>query len=378
MKSPLSANYYLSENIFRLEQKNFFQKLWIFAGIKPALAANNAFMTREIGGVPVLLQNCSGKIRAFENLCPHRLMPVQTEEFGQAPMRCVYHGWTFNPDGTVRAIPTEKHLYNFDVETRQSMCMKQFAVHELGNMIFVCLDDNPLSFDDQFSAEFQEKVYEASMFFGPMAIHGNRDVNYNWKLMYENVVDYNHVPFIHAKSLLSAVPTYRNMFAQEKKENPELARISYGPEPAELRKLSIARDCYIDLSIPWVRHAVKRYGGNKNHYYNFFIYPNVNFTSILGLTFPIHQFHPVSAQKTQIRITTPSVAVDDEYAKKHAGNLRYAIIGEYYPVMEEDFVALEALQKSLHPDAPRMEQGHYESALISMAHVYKSMLKSSN
>ena len=47
-------------------------------------------------------------------------MPVQTEEFGQTPMRCVYHGWTFNPDGTVRTIPTEKTLYNYDAETRQA------------------------------------------------------------------------------------------------------------------------------------------------------------------------------------------------------------------------------------------------------------------
>ena len=377
MKSPLSPNHYLSEEIFALEQKNIFRKLWIFAGIKPALAAHNAFMTREIGGVPVLLQNCSGKIRAFENLCPHRLMPVQTEEFGQAPMRCVYHGWTFNPDGTVRTIPTEKTLYNYDAETRQSMCMKQFAVHELGNMIFVCLDDNPLSFDDQFTAEFQEKVAEASMFFGPHAIHSSRLLDFNWKLMYENVVDYNHVPFIHPKSLLPAVPVYTRMFNKEKLSQPPLAESPYGPEPVELRQLSFARDCEIGTPpYHWMKHALNHYG-KTDHYYNFFIYPNVNFTCIMGVTFPIQQYHPVSAQKTQIRVTFPTVEVDNEYAKRHAANLRPLVLNEYF-VMDEDFDAMEPIQKSLHPDAPPVEHGHYEAMLVSMAHVYKSLLNASN
>ena len=373
MKSPLSPKHYLSEEIFALEQKNIFRKLWIFAGIKPALAAHNAFMTREIGGVPVLLQNCSGKIRAFENLCPHRLMPVQTEEFGQAPMRCVYHGWTFNPDGTVRTIPTEKTLYNYDAETRQSMCMKQFAVHELGNMIFVCLDDNPLPFDDQFTPEFQEKVAEASMFFGPMAIHSNRRLDFNWKLMFENVIDYNHIPFIHPKSLLPAIPTFRHMFNNEKQEQPALAQISHGPEPVELHQLSFTRECFIDQQpYYWTKHAVKHYG-RIDHYYNYYIYPNVNFTCVMGVAFPIQQYHPISAQKTQIRLTCPSVTVDNEYARRHAANLRSVLLGEYR-VMDEDFDALLAFQKAVHRDAPIMEQGHYESDLIAMAHVYKSLL----
>ena len=379
MKSPLSPNHYLSEEIFALEQKNIFQKLWIFAGVKPALAAHNAFMTREIGGVPVLLQNCSGKIRAFENLCPHRLMPVQTEEFGQAPMRCTYHGWTFNPDGTVRIIPMEKSLYNYDAETRQSMCMKQFAVHELGNMIFVCLDDNPLPFDDQFTLEFQEKVAEASMFFGPHAAHGNRDLDFNWKLMYENVVDYNHVPFVHPQSLLPAFPGIRHMFNNERQEHPQLAQVPYGPEPVELRQLSFSRGVGAELVTPpyhWAKYTVNRYG-KADWYYNFFIYPNVNFICIKGFVFTIHQYQPISAQKTQIRVTFPTVAVNDEYAKRHAANLRALVLSEYR-IMDEDFDALLPLQKSLHLDAPIAEQGHYESPLVSMAHVYKSLLNASN
>ena len=367
MKSPLSPKHYLSEEIFALEQKNIFRKLWIFAGIKPALAAHNAFMTREIGGVPVLLQNCSGKIRAFENLCPHRLMPVQTEEFGQTPMRCVYHGWTFNPDGTVRTIPTERHLYNYDAETRQSMCMKQFAVHELGNMIFVCLDDNPLPFDDQFTPEFQEKVAEASMFFGPHAIHSSRFLDFNWKLMYENVVDYNHIPFVHPRSLFPAFP------GGLREVECKLTPVPYGPESVELRDLSFTRNIELNV-IPyhWMKQALKHYG-KTNRYYNFYIYPNVNFTCVTGFTFPIHQYHPVSAQTTQIRVTVPSVAVNDDYVQKHAASLRPLVLYEYR-VMDEDFDALESIQKSLRLDAPPVEHGHYEAPLVSMAHVYKSLL----
>ena len=42
--------------------------------------------------------------------------------------------------------------------------------------------------------------------------------------------------------------------------------------------------------------------------------------------------------------------------------------------MDEDFDALESIQKSLRLDAPPVEHGHYEAPLVSMAHVYKSLL----
>ena len=76
MKSILSPNHYLDPGIFAREQRRVFRQLWMFAGVRQLLAEPDAFLTRTIGGVPVVVQNCGGELRAFENQCAHRQMPI--------------------------------------------------------------------------------------------------------------------------------------------------------------------------------------------------------------------------------------------------------------------------------------------------------------
>ena len=116
MLSRLSPAHYLDAEVFARERTRIFRKLWLFASFRTALAEPNAFATRELGGLPVLLQNCEGEIRAFENLCPHRQMPLQKEAYGQARMVCPYHGWVFDADGKVKTIPHESRLYHYPAE----------------------------------------------------------------------------------------------------------------------------------------------------------------------------------------------------------------------------------------------------------------------
>ncbi|KND59546.1 Phenylpropionate dioxygenase and related ring-hydroxylating dioxygenase, large terminal subunit [Candidatus Burkholderia verschuerenii] len=144
MQSALTVAHYIDPAIFEREQRTVFRRLWLFAGMRSALADPNAFITRSIGGLPVLLQNCDGQIRAFANQCPHRLMPIQSEPFGQARMVCPYHGWTFDHDGAVKAIPSEARLYQYDDAERQSLCLPRYAVEEVGDLVFVNLASEPM------------------------------------------------------------------------------------------------------------------------------------------------------------------------------------------------------------------------------------------
>ena len=78
--------------------------------------------------------------------------------------------------------------------------MKKFAVIELGNLIFINLSPNPIPFETQFTKEFQTELEKISNHFGSLSIHSNIQAGYNWKLNYENVLDFNHVPYIHPKT----------------------------------------------------------------------------------------------------------------------------------------------------------------------------------
>lgn len=57
-------------------------------------------------GEPWVLVRIAGRVRAFEDRCPHRLAPLSIgtvdDELG---LRCGYHGWTFASSGVCTSIP---------------------------------------------------------------------------------------------------------------------------------------------------------------------------------------------------------------------------------------------------------------------------------
>ena len=376
MLSKLTPAHYLSQAIFDQERDCIFRKLWLFAAFRTSLAEPGAFITRTMAGLPVLLQNCDGHIRAFENLCPHRQMPLQHEAFGQARMVCPYHGWVFDNEGKVKTIPNEATLYAYTPQERQRLCLRRYAVYEVGNLVFINLDDDPLPFDEQFAPELQQKLRDISSHFGAQAIHANLPGRYNWKLNYENVLDYNHVPYIHPKSFQ---PLLRQGISHTSKEQEKLfkpAQQSQAEQPPGSLSSLAAQSFWVRAPIsiePWPWHAqVERYG-EGDYYYNFFLYPNVNFISLGGLTFLMQQFHPVASDQTEVRFTLCAARETRRLPALPAilwGHLKSEVA-----VLNEDRGYLEALQSHLHPNAPNARHGIYEDRLVAVAATYLRLME---
>lgn len=371
MQSRLTSSHYLSEQIFVKEQTQLFRRLWIYACMGSAVGVDQAFVTCEIGGISVLIQNHEGRLHAFENACPHRLMPLQTEGFGQAKMVCPYHGWVFDAEGKVKTIPKENTLYAYEAQERDRLCLRQFAVHQIGQLVFVNLAENPIDIHAQFSPDFIAKLEDVSGHFGTLSVHADIPTDYNWKLHYENVLDYNHVPYIHPKSLLPLLKA--DAFAG--KASPEAVSTQANIRPnADLPAQSFHRTGYMHIE-PWPWHEkVTRYGPEET-FHNFFCFPNVNLTSVGGLGFLVQQFVPLEAGKTQVRYTLclarekgrlpGSPAILQEHLKSEVD------------VLMEDVAYLEALQKSLHLGSARVQHGHYESQLVAFADAYLQLMEAS-
>lgn len=378
MLSQLTPEHYLSQRIFDLERDRIFRRLWLFAGFRTSIAGPGAFLTRIMAGLPILLQNCDGDIRAFENLCPHRQMPLQHKPFGQARMVCPYHGWVFDHDGKVKTIPHEATLYAYPPGEREALCLKRYAVEVVGNMVFVNLAPSPMAIGSQFTDDFLSALAEASGHFAAQSVHVDILVNYNWKLNYENVLDANHIPYIHPKSFQPLLKDGERREAQA--EVPTPTAPTGGPaEPSSmhstasgLQAQSILQSSPMRID-PWPWHdAVHKYG-TKDCFHTFSIFPNVNFISPGGLTFIAQQFEPVAPGLTQLRMTL-TTAKEKRRVPGLPALLRTYLKGEA-SVVNEDIAYLEALQAHLHQGAPRAQHGQYEHRLQSAAGAYFDLLR---
>ena len=97
--------YYHDAAIFEKEKLALFQNSWIFIGMSMNLENHNDFLTDEIGGVSVVVQNFRGTLRAFHNVCTHRFNKIQNAKQGNRALICEYHGWNYNTDGIPFGIP---------------------------------------------------------------------------------------------------------------------------------------------------------------------------------------------------------------------------------------------------------------------------------
>jgi choline monooxygenase len=159
-----------------------------------------------VGRVPVLLvRDHEGQVRGFLNICRHRAYAVATDEGNQRKLRCRYHSWTYDLDGTLVAAPRCEHEPGFD---RRELGLLPVSVDEFCGFVFV--NPNPAApplrdvypgIDDaaaRWRIDFEGYRYVDRWRF---------DVPVNWKAWVENSTECYHCPTIHSRTFNAAFET---------------------------------------------------------------------------------------------------------------------------------------------------------------------------
>ncbi|NHF66903.1 aromatic ring-hydroxylating oxygenase subunit alpha [Xanthomonas hortorum] len=362
MRSRMHPSYYLSTDIFAREQRKIFRKVWLFAGLKTLVPDNNCFITRRLAGIPVLIQNFQGCLRAFENVCLHRSALLQTTAVGKRPLVCPYHAWKYDADGRVENIPECDALYGFGDEERHGLQLREFALREVGNLLFVNLDPDPMPIEEQFSADFIALLESSSNAYDTEVMVTTWRGRYNWKLAYENLRDANHPRFVHPKTLAKSVSFFAEVNEEQAKESMEALQDS---SPAalrrEMRRFSFGGP---EAPIPNLKHfgwhdKVERWG-KQDAYFNWLAFPNMHIASSNGgYSFTLEHHIPVAPDTTDLEIYWFSARRKQPYGS--SSQLLLAQMHGSKVVVGEDIEIMERVQAALHTDAPLPTQGAYES-----------------
>ena len=92
---------YTSEAFLAAELENVFSREWLCLGRASALAEPGDYAAWEIAGQPVaVVRDRDGQLRAFSNVCLHRMSTLLHGRGRVRAIVCPYHAWTYNLDGT--------------------------------------------------------------------------------------------------------------------------------------------------------------------------------------------------------------------------------------------------------------------------------------
>ena len=187
---------YSDPEIAAMEKEKIFLKTWLCVGRVEEIPSPGDYMTAEIVGEPfVIARDRDGALSAFMNMCLHRGVPVASGRGNAKDFSCPYHGWLYDLKGKLIASP---QMGKSDVDMN-NWHMRPLKSAEWRGWIFISFNPDPLPF-----AQFIETCDKEFWWFKTddcrLAKKEVLEIDCNWKLLVENIIDIYHVPVLHRGS----------------------------------------------------------------------------------------------------------------------------------------------------------------------------------
>ncbi|MGK7221597.1 aromatic ring-hydroxylating oxygenase subunit alpha [Kocuria flava] len=331
--ATLPGSSYVDEEVFRAEQERILEQMWFCAVRAADLDKPGAFRTVQVGRESIIItRNRKHGIRAFYNVCRHRGVKLCTEQTGEAgrSFQCPYHAWTYDFDGKLIAAPNLTKMPDID---RQEYGLVGVPVREYLGYVWVCLADEPPSFEEDVVGAIQERLGDATAIEGYDVAHlsvGRRityDVKANWKLIIENFMECYHCATIHPE-LTEVLPEFADGLAAQ-------YFVGHGAEfGEEVQGFTIDGTEGLER-IPGVAEDQDR------RYYAITIKPTV-FVNLVPDHVIVHRMFPLAADRTVVEcdwLYLPSVV--------ESGKDVSASVELFHRVNQQDFDACERCQPAM-------------------------------
>lgn len=189
---------YADDALVGLEQQALFRRGWICLGRADRWPEAGDYSALELGGVPlIVVRNRAGELRALANSCRHRGSLMLEGDGNCKKIKCPFHWWTYDLDGSLKVCPRMENALDFD---RRDYGLVEFALAERAGFAFVCFDQQPPSIDDWLhDFEGLHQAWELERWH--TARVRQFDVDCNWKTFIEVFNEYYHLPMVHPDSI---------------------------------------------------------------------------------------------------------------------------------------------------------------------------------
>ena len=362
----LNREFYVDEDIFKLEKINVFNKLWLFIGVTSELNAPHSWMIKKVINKEILVTYDGSRYYAVENVCPHKNMRLKSEKLGKGPLVCRYHAWSFQLDGSLMKIPGFDKSYLLTDSQMKRTCLKSFQIKQVGNFLFINLDADPMPFEKQFDTKIIRSLKLLSHKLSPEIGTFFEIRKFNWKLNFENLRDAMHPAVVHASTLAKDVD-FSEQHVQQKPLTLNLRDIGLS-EASSLSKdgehKTEDRGHLGDIISPSLSEG----------YYNWLLYPNFHMaTPDGGRSYSIEVLNPISPVETEISHYVLCNKPNDENDVFLEEVIEHRLRG-LRPVLEEDYEACEEVQHALSFTELEQNIGAYEHYNANIASMYRRLI----
>lgn len=217
-RGVVSREIFSDPDIYQLELDRIFARGWNFMCHVSQLREAGSFFMNWIGEDQVIVvRDRAGEIHVLLNSCPHRGNTVCRAEQGRTrSFFCSYHGWNFDLDGRLIAVPGQDKFYGDQLDFAEWGLAQAPRVENYKGFVFASLDAQAPALGeylgwvgrlgiDQIAEQGDMEVVDG--------IQKNR-IQCNWKLAVDNLFDWYHPKVSHQSAIRAGVMTEESLFPE--------------------------------------------------------------------------------------------------------------------------------------------------------------------
>ena len=215
-KGELDRRVFSDYEVYQEELKKIFARAWNFMCHESQIPDPGSFFLNRIGEDHVIaVRDRKNQVQVLLNSCSHRGNTVCRADQGKTrSFFCSYHGWNYDLDGRLVAIPGEKDFYRNDVDKEALGLSKAAQVSSYKGFVFATLDPAAPPLEeylgwvgrlgiDSIAARGDIEVVDG--------IQKNR-VRCNWKLAVDNLFDWYHPKVSHGSAMRTGLVSVEDMY----------------------------------------------------------------------------------------------------------------------------------------------------------------------
>jgi phenylpropionate dioxygenase-like ring-hydroxylating dioxygenase large terminal subunit len=204
MKNPIDpgptfvpVERYTSRAFHELEVEKLWKRVWQMACREEDIPEVGDHITYDIANLSVVVvRSAPDTIKAFQNVCLHRGRLLKEKPGRDTELRCAFHGFAWNLDGSLKHVPCKWDFPQVD----DDWTLPEVRVGTWGGFVFVNFDPDAAPLADHLgdlSTHFArwplEKRYKQA--------HVAKVLRCNWKLAQEAFMEAYHVVATHPQLL---------------------------------------------------------------------------------------------------------------------------------------------------------------------------------
>ena len=192
----LPACHYTDAELFRRELKTIHLDMWLHAGRTEQLPEPGSYFLVRFAGINVVVvRGNDGEVNAFHNTCRHRGTQLCKDEVGKiaGKLRCPYHAWTYDLDGTLVGAPNMEKVEGFRMEDYP---LGHVATAIWDGHVFINMAEKPIPFAEHL-AGLDKKFAPWGMADLKRVERRVYHLKANWKLILQNYSECLHCPIAH-------------------------------------------------------------------------------------------------------------------------------------------------------------------------------------